>query len=295
MTLDFSGILKRAFHLTKNNRSLWVFGILMAFLNSGGNIGGRFNYSPDMDSSKFALPKIDPQTLLLVIVIAVVLGLLLFLIAIFINFLARGALIDMVDTIDKGGSASIKDGFKSGLSYLFSLFAISFLLGVSFFFAILITGGILIGPGVLLLLAKKTVFGIILLALGGLIWLAFLIAGSVFIGVITFFAEREMVLEGLGAIDSIKAGYALLRKNIGNSLVLWLINFGIGIVSGILVLIIVLITGLPIYLLAMALSKWLFILLIIPFAIIVFVSGLFETFFSTFWTLAFKELVKSET
>jgi len=290
MTLDFGGILKRAFQITKNNRSLWLFGILMAILNSGGNIGGRFNYSPNMDSSKFTVPKIDPQTLLLVIVIAVILGILLFLIAIFVNFLARGALIEMVDAIDKGGSVSVREGFKSGLSYLFSLFSISFLLGVSFFFAVVISGGILIVPGALLLIAKKTVIGIILLVLGGLIWLALLIAGSVLVSVVTFFAEREKVLEDLGVIESIKQGYALFRQNLGDSLVLWLINLGIGIVSGIIVLIIVLVTGLPVYLLAIALSKWLFILLIFPFAIIVFVSGLFETFFSTFWTIAYNEL-----
>jgi hypothetical protein len=293
MKLDFGRILKRAFEITKNNRSLWLFGILIAFFNVGSNVSSNFSrFQPERTVDKLpTIPKIDPSALVATIIIVILAVLVITLIVVFIGFFARAALIDLADKADKGESATIKSGFKGGFTFVLPLFAISIVIGLPLIIVLLLAGVLLLGPGILLLIAKKTVIGIILLILGGLVWLALLIAGSIAVTILNLFADRYLVLDDFGIFESIKRAFALFKGNLGTSLLLWLINIGIGLVQGAIVLIVAAILGLPIVLLAMAVSYWLFILLIFPFTAMVFTGGLFETFFSTFWTLAYKELV----
>lgn len=309
MSLNYGDIITRAFQITKNNRSLWIFGFLAALFGGSGVPNFNFNLpSNTFDSSKDFkdatkwLPKVDPSTVISIIVIAVIAFLIIWLIALFVRALSNGALIDMVGKIEDKNAVSIRNGFKSGLSFTLPLIGVVFSIWVPFLLTIILLGAILIGPGILFIVAAYPIPGVIWLVIGGFLLLIIIIVGSIGLSIINIFANRYLVLKKAAVFESIGQGYRLLKSNLGQSLLLWLINVGLAIgqaivlfiVYIIILLVIGLILGLPIVLLAMAVSNWLYLLLIIPFVIFLFavsfLGGLFETFFSAYWTLAFEEL-----
>lgn len=293
MPLNYGQILKRAFEITKNNRSLWLFGILVAIFNTSGNFTNipNFNYNRDSTSfPKVPIPKIDPDTIMLIIAIAALAFLVFVFLAIFVTFLARGALVGMVNKLDQEQAVSIKDGFLVGLSYILPLLAIGFLIWTPFVVGLLILAALTVGPGVLLILAEAKIIGIVLVVLGFLFWLAVVIVLAIALMIISLLAARFLIIGEKGIIGSINEGYRLLRNNLGPVLLVWLINLGIGFGQGIIFAIIIFIMVFPITMLAMFTSPFLFILLIIPFAGLVFIGGLFETFFSSLWTITYRRL-----
>ena len=314
MKLDYGQLITRAFEITKNNRALWVFGFILALF---GGLGFNFTFPNfSFDNSSFRrtdfddipfrkISSIDPTTIILIIVAVAVLLLVIWLIAKLLQALANGALVDMVDKVDKGDSITVKSGFKEGFSLSLPLVGVSFTIWIPAIIGIILLGGLTIGPGLFLLLAEYQVAGIILMILGGLLWIALIFIIAVASGVIGLYANRYLVLEDQGVIESIKSGFGLLRANLGQSTLLWLINMAFGVGQAIVgfavllvvVLVLSLVLGLPIALLALAVSKWLFILLAIPILLFIvaisFYAGLFQSFYSSYWTLAFKKMTET--
>jgi hypothetical protein len=127
------------------------------------------------------------------------------------------------------------------------------------------------------------------------------------------------VLEGLGVVDSIRAGYLVVRRHLLDVLIMWLIMVGIRIGWAILmvfatlvlipVALLLVVVGTALGGLPALLIGWLISLFIegpVPwivgvvigfpiFALVVgapwiFLGGLMETFKSSTWTLAYREL-----
>jgi len=317
MSLNYGEILKKSFNYTKNNRSLWFFGFILVLFGGGGGFAFP-NFNINLGSDLFQkkgntgikslpkiFPKIDPSTLLTIIIVGVVAIICIWLLVLFIQHLSRGALIEMVDDVDNGKSISIKGGFRGGFQYAMPLIGILIVISIPAIIASLVFGAILIGPGIGLIVAKKTILGIIATILGGLVWILLIIVLAVAIGIVNMLASRFYVIDGVGIMNSIKKSYLLFRNNIGPTLLLWLINVGIGIGQAVVMLVIILLLflilgillGLPIVLLAMNTNIWLYALLIIPIGlfmlIVSFIGGLFQSFFSVYWTLAFKDLTSA--
>jgi hypothetical protein len=105
--------------------------------------------------------------------------------------------------------------------------------------------------------------------------------------------RRERVLGSVGS------GYSLFRRNIGRSLLLWLIHLGLSIGIGIafilLLLIVALVLAIPAIVLAIAGSTtgaWIaggiaLVIFIPPFLV---ATGAIGTFTHAYWTLAFLRL-----
>ncbi len=211
----------------------------------------------------------------------------------------------MVDDVDNGKSISIKAGFRGGFQYAMPLIGILIVISIPAIIASLVFGAILIGPGIGLIVAKKTILGIIATVLGGLVWILLIIVLAVAIGIVNMLASRFYIIDRVGIMSSIKKSYLLFRNNIGPTLLLWLINVGIGIGQAVVILVVTLLLflilgillGLPIVLLAMNTNIWLYALLIIPIGLFIlivsFIGGLFQSFFSAYWTLAFKDLASA--
>ncbi|MGB8253354.1 MAG: hypothetical protein WCF08_09060, partial [Anaerolineaceae bacterium] len=62
-----------------------------------------------------------------------------------------------------------------------------------------------------------------------LLFILFFILLAIALGVIRNFAARICVLEGVGVIDSIKQGYAMVRRHLKQVFFIWLVMIGIGI------------------------------------------------------------------
>jgi len=167
----------------------------------------------------------------------------------------------------------------------------------------------------LLWTAKSTTAGVVgtvaAIGLGFLAILAIIVA-TVALNLIKLFARRVCALEGTGVIASVRHGYAMLRRNLKDVGVMWLITAGVHIGWPIVIVPVVILliavgvllggglllavrglTGLALseaaaWIVAGVAAGVLFILVLaVPLA---FLGGLKETYLSSTWTLTYREL-----
>ncbi len=290
MKLDYGLLLRRAWDIIWAHKFLIVLGVLVA-LTSGGNASGtgyRFNGGnfdqtmprdfqdipemPNLDIPRdLGLPvAIGGALLVVIIVLAIVVGLVVWVVA----TLARGGLIAGVDTIVDGGVSSFSQAFSAGLQKGWRLLGIGILPGI---------------PGLIILLAGLGVVGFslgltqfldvgwrslgtgALVLIGGLVCIVAPIA--LVLGLLRTFAERACMLEDLGVFASYKRGWQVLSTNIGPVVILFLIQIGISIALGLL-------GALPGIVMTLCCILW---------PVLLVVQGAISAYFSTLWTLAWRE------
>jgi hypothetical protein len=146
----------------------------------------------------------------------------------------------------------------------------------------------------------------------GLLVILLAIVVSVTLSVLMRFFRRVCVLEQRGVTESIGRGYFMVKQNVKDVAVLWLIMLGLGIGWGILMIPVTLVVlflgaligGLPAllagvladlalggaapWIVGLAVGIPLFILVVA--APLLFLGGLWEVFKSSVWTLTYREL-----
>ena len=313
--MDHVGILKRAFHITRRYRVLWIFGILLALFSSSGGSGPNINIpgggqgrAPGGWPPGFTPPMVAPGAIA-GIVIACCCLLLLFVVAgIIISYLARTALYRMVDEIEETEtSPSWREGFRLGWSKrALRIFGIDLVIGIPFAIAVILLLALALSPLLLLTVDSDAlrVLGIVLTI--GLVLLAIgvLIVAGVIVNTAKRFMHRQAALQGRSIGESIVLGYQMVRANLKDAAVMWLLMLGVGFGWGIVmipVFIIVMLLaaavgGLPAWAIWQATETlWLTLLVGIPLFFLimipplVFLNGLYLVFQSSTWTLTYRE------
>jgi len=134
-------------------------------------------------------------------------------------------------------------------------------------------------------------------AIPGICGLALL---GAFLGLVQTYAERAAVLEELGAIDSLKRAWQVIRDNPGPTALMWLIFLGIGLALGFLSFLLIALTAAPIVvaLLATEPAVWWIAPIcgggLLIFVLAAFVNGIVTTFTSAAWTLTYRRLAGLE-
>ena len=262
------------------------------------------------------------STLIGIIVGLVCLGLLLFTVFRIANYVSQVALIRMVDQYETSGEkVTWKQGFRLGWSrQAWQLFLVDLVIFLPLFVIVLV----LIGCAALPLIASSVngeqpaVFNIVTAIGISFMAIFLLIVIGLVLSLVMELIRRVCVLEERGAIEAIRQGVQTLRSHFKDVFLMWLILVGVNLayfVVMIPVLLLVLGVGvllggglgfltyslaaisgsqLAAILWAVGLGLMLFIIVIsIPLG---FLGGLRETFFSTTWTLTYREikLVKAE-
>jgi hypothetical protein len=319
--MDYVKVLKRAWHIVWNYRALWVFGFILA-LTAGKGSNNLVQYTfgdEDFSGSGLRLGRISPEVgrMLLAIGIGVAcLVVLLIIVGTIARYVAETALIQMVDEHEETGQKhSVRQGFRMGWSRsAFHLFLIDLVIGlpVAVVFILLF---LLAAAPLLLWATESTAAG----ALGtattiGLVLLVVLLAifVAVILAVLKPFFRRVCVLERLGVTEAIRQGYAMVRQNLSDVGILWLITLGLRIGWAILmipvVLLLLVVSGAMGGLLALLAggltglafegpAPWIVagvvgipIFILVMVAPLSFLGGLFEVFLSSTWTLTYREL-----
>jgi hypothetical protein len=325
--MDYGRILRRAWHLTLHYRALWVFGILLAIFTGsssggGGNSGFRFNggnmgqFSGMPFSGGGNLGSSELAFIAVFILALIALAFLLAIASVVLRYVSQVALMRMVDTTeDTGAKLRWTKGFRLGWSRgAWRLFLIDLVITIP----LIIVFGLLFLLALTPLLAwaaGDTTVGIIgTVATIGLFLLVVLLAiiVAVALSVLRQFFYRMAVLRDYGVFDSIRHGWAVVRARFTQAGSMWLILVGIGIAYGIAMLVVALvllvvggvvaiIPGLAVYAavysvagtgaaVAAGLLVGLPVFLIIVIVPSLFISGLWEVFHSSVWTLTFREL-----
>jgi hypothetical protein len=321
--MDHIGVLKRAWHMTWRYRVLWVFGIILALTTSRGGStgGGQYNFNGDdfiSPGGVFSPPHIPPEVIGVLVGIGLAMAcflLILMVVAVIARYVAETALIRLVDDHEETGEKrSIRQGFRLGWSRAaWRIFVIDLLIGIPVVLAFMLLFLLSLAP-LLLWATGSTAAGIMgTVATVGLFFLFIFLAIAVLV-VITLllkFFHRACALEDRGVIDSIKVGYGVVRRHLGDVAIVWLLMVGVGIGLAIvmflavllLIALAVMLTAVP-ALLAGGLASLAFegpvpwilaavaavpIFILVMMVPLLFLGGLIEVFKSSVWTLTYRE------
>lgn len=297
---DYGKLLSRAWDIIWKYKFLILLGVLVALGSSnggtgapGGGGGGGFQGDrPDREWQQppFEFPEEFPEWDEWehrrdrgIPVLGIVLGILLLGVVIVIALalwvvatIARGALIDAVRVIESGGTSSFSLAWQAGWRHGWQLLGIGILPAIPM---LVLTIGGLGMTGVLAGLSG--LFGREAAAfsgIGGLIGVFAALACiaaplALVLGLLQTFANRACMFDHLGVFASYRRGWDVLVDNIGPVLVLFLIQIGINIAIGLVMI-------LPGILMTICCVLWPVLLLI---------RGAIAAYFSTMWTLAWGE------
>jgi len=306
--VNYGDLIRDAVAISWRNKFLWFFGFFAGgtgtnFLSNvptgGGNLdGGDFEQSGGPGVAAQLGPGIFDNVALIVALFVV--GVVVLLLFGALTLISQGALAENVSAIDRGEGRRFSSGWRAGLRNLWRVLGYY----VVFF---LITVGLLIAIGIPIALLIAGTFAatesvgarITVAVLAGLLGVLLLIAVFVPLSIVGQYALREVVVRREGVFASVGGGYGVFRSNVGRSLLLWLINLGLGIAVGIAVLIALLLVGLvlflPTLLLAFADQSTAAVVagivagaILLP--LLLLVSGATGAFFHSYWTLAYLRL-----
>lgn len=315
--MDYGNVLRRSWQVTWQHKFMIVLGFLASL--GGGFSSSGTNYTTnaeDMQSLPFMNGNMDA---ILPALGALAVGAFCFLFILGIAFwllklVSEAGLIDAAYQLDSGQPATFKSALTTGWHKLGSLVGLNILM----FLPLAILIGLLIAMGVVSLvgavggaayagedaLGAMAGAGVGLIALFccllcGVILLAFVV------GLIYTFAQRALVLEDLGVIDSIRRGWQVLRENLAEVIILLILFFVISIAVGIAVAIILIPLGIfsvgPTALRLFAgeqVGGFDIGLMILGFLIMAVLSAairsIYMSFQSSAYTLAFKEFTEKQ-
>ncbi|MFP4346034.1 MAG: hypothetical protein ACLFU8_15165 [Anaerolineales bacterium] len=283
--MDYGQLLSRTWNLIWEYKFLILLGVLVALgggtstdfnidLSRGrstqinlpeefnwGDFEGEFDFDRDLNIPNF-VPALVIPTFLFGLLIAFALWVL--------ATIARGGLIAGASALDAGLSSNFSAAWSAGWQKGWRLLGISLLPAIPTFFTFLLGIISFVGvAGIYALLGEgfATPIGVGLVpVLIGATCVLFPIA--LILGLLATFAYRACMFEDLGVFASYRRGFNVLIENIGEVVVLFLIQVGIGIVLGFLLLI-------P----SICCLLW---------PVLLVVRGAIAAYFSTLWTLAWR-------
>lgn len=301
-SIPYIEILKQAGRIVWQHRFLLWFGLLMALGSPGSfNIGSNNeDFGKQGEAAKNFFEN-HWQIVLAITVMLFIVGIILFL----ISLIAKAGLVRSVNLVNQNkktnfkegppeAKASFRAGWRSGKKYLGKLFKLAIL----FFLATFMVMIILAVPVIYLVIAKSWVSAVLV----GLLAIAILIPIMFVFSLTKIFAEFYIILSDLRVRSAIEAGYNLLLKNIGNSIIFGLLLLAVSLAAGIVLLpvagialVILVPTGAVFfYLSKIAFAIFLAIAILLFLAAILFVSAIFQAYRQTAWTLFFHEIAKVE-
>jgi len=261
MTVDYGQILHKSWAITKKNKWLWVFGLILAtFSSSGGgsfNLGNSFN-SKDISSSNFKISNrylsadqylfmvnaIENWFLSIPISTWITLGISIFVlmlvgivISTVISSWVQASLISGIATAHEDKPVTLTSASAVG----FAKFGQLIIFGLINFGLVIVATLALIVLGILAATISPIVA--ILIMVPGAI---FFIAGVVLLAFISLYAQRLIVLKNLSPWAAWKKSLNLTKGAFLPTLVMGFINMGIGCGVGcVSALIMGIIIGLP--------------------------------------------------
>ncbi|MCE7980501.1 MAG: hypothetical protein DYG89_04860 [Caldilinea sp. CFX5] len=282
--MDYSRLLNRAWTIVWTHKFLIFLGVLAALGGGegGNNIswqmsGSNGDNQPTVDWGENVFTRIPVWLLVFGVAFLLALGLILWV----VSTVARGGLIAGVDTIERGGETTFLTAWNAGWQKVWTLLGIALLpiLPILLLLAAGLTSvGTLVGFTALfrgeLDFPLRTSFGVTLVAMACLT-----VPVALGLMLLRNFAERACLLENVGVFAAYRRGWEVLTHNLGPAIILFLIQIGLSILLGISMI------G-PGLVMALCFLLWPLLLLI---------GGAVAAYFSTLWTLAWREWTVGNT
>ncbi len=283
LDMEYSNIVNRSVNIVWQNKFLIVLGFLASlgsgsFGGGGGGNGnnGSGNVQPFGEPGQ--LPEFGEEIagLALGVIIALVCVVLLVGIALWaVSTIARGGLITSVDTIESGGKSGFSQAWRAGWQKAWTLLGIGLLPGIPGLL-LFIMGVLALGAygGIFALFGERLALPAGVAGMGIIIALMACIVVPIILllSILRSFAERACMLENLGVVDAYRRGWNVLTANIGEAIILFVLQFVIFVVLGILLF-------LPGLILILCCFLW---------PLLLALQGAISAVVSAMWTLAWR-------
>ena len=302
--MNYGELLSEAFRLTWRNRFLWFFGFFVA--GTGGSFNLPTNFGSQMGQNPFGgaggpLRWISENLVLfLTAVIAVVV--VLTLVFLVLSMISHGALADSVATLHRGESRRFGSAFRAGTTNFWRVLGLKVLfLLMALGLALIIFLPVVLGGIAAFSLSDSTGLRVLAVVLGVIFVFVALIVVFLPFAILNQFALRELVVNRRRILESIGGGFGLFRRNIGRSLLVWLLQLAVMLGLGIAALVVIVIFGAILLGPAIALFATDHttagvvagvvggLLFLVPVFVI---SGAIGAFNHAYWTLAYLRLVE---
>lgn len=299
--MNYGEIISSAARLTWRNKFLWFFGFFAGasasfnFPGGGGDFGNGGFQAPLRDTAAWI-----QNNLALFLTVVITLAVLFVVVGIVLSMISQGALVESVAALDRGEERRFGSAWRAGTANFWRVLGLKVLfLLISIALSLALTL-VLVAPTVGIFFATESVAArVIAVVFAVLTGLALLLLIFLPLAVIGQWALRRLVIDRDRIWESIRSGYGLFRRNIGRSLLIWLIQLGLMLGAGIVMLIAILLLGLllvgPAFLLGRADYTTAAIAVgaiggAVLLAVFFVLSAILGTFNSSYWTLAYLRL-----
>jgi hypothetical protein len=327
--MDHSKILRRALDIVLKYKVLWLFGVLAALGASAGSSynGGGSSYQFNGNSfgrgpNAMMPPGIFRPDLGHVLVLGLVLlGVVISLAVMVLRFMGETALMRLVDDFEATGEKRrVGRGFRLGWSVRsLRLFAIDLVIGIPVGIAFVLLFLLALSPLLLWVTGSNIMGALGTVATIGLVIVMIVLAilVALVISLLKPFFWRKAALGDRGVFASIGEGYRMVRRHLRDAGLMWLMLVGLQIAYGlvmipvtiVLLILATAIAGFPALAVGMLASMtmagpgpmFLGLLVGVPiwvvifFAPLLFVGGLWTAYKSSVWTLTYRELSALES
>jgi hypothetical protein len=306
--VNYGDLIRDAFRISWRNKYLWFFGFFAGGVGSsfGGNVPSGAGNFDGGGSEQSGTPGIAAQVgpglfdnVALLVALFVVIGLIV-LLFLALTLISQGALAENVAAIDRGEGRRFGSGWRAGLGNVWRVlgyYVVYFLITLGLLIAIGVPIALLVG--VTFAVTQSVAARVIVAVLAALLGLLALIVVFIPLSIVGQYSLREIVVRRTSIFASFGGGYRIFRRDVGRSLLLWLINLLLGIGVTIAVVLVLDIVGLvlflPTILLAFAEMSTAAVVTgivagVILLPIFLAVSGATGAFFHSYWTLAYLRL-----
>ena len=277
--MEYGKLLSRSVNIVWQNKFLILLGILASLANGSFN-GGGGNSSADSTSfgelgqlSEFQneIAGLAAGLIIGLICVLVLVGLVLWA----ISTIARGGMIASADSIESGEKSSFSQAWGAGWHKAWTLLGIGFLPAIPglilFVLGIMAFGAY---GGIYALFGEELSTALGTAEIGIMIAALLCIVGPIVLvlSILRNFAERACMLEDLGIIESYRRGTSVLMSNLGEAIILFLLQIAIFFILGILLFV-------PGIISAICCCLW---------PLLLVVQGAISAFLTTLWTLAWR-------
>lgn len=284
--MDYGRVFSRSVNIVWQNKYLILLGFLAA-LGSGsfpsgggggtGGASGNGNGQPFGDPGQ--VPDISAEVAGLAVGAIIVLLCLIVLIGVSLwalSTIARGGLIAGVNSIETGEKSSFGQAWSAGWQKAWTLLGIGILPGIPGLLLFLVAViGLGAYGGAVALVGEEFVgpLGRSGLAITLGIFACIIVPIMLALAILRNFAERACMLEDYGVIDSYRRGWNVLMANLGEAIILFVLQIVIFVVLGIVFFV-------PGVIVALCCLLW---------PLLIAVQGAITAFVSAVWTLAWRE------
>jgi membrane-anchored glycerophosphoryl diester phosphodiesterase (GDPDase) len=244
--MNYGDLLSEAFRLTWRNRYLWFFGFFIA----GG--GGSFNFPANFGGEEVRNPFgpvagplqwiSDNLVLFLTVVISVIV--LLVLVFLVLSIISQGALAESIAALHREETRGFGSAFRAGTANFWRVLGLKvlfFLIALGLLLVIFLP--VVLGALAAFSLTDSTGLRVLAFVLGVLFVFVALVVVFLPFAIVNQFGLRELVVSRRRITESIAGGFRLFRRNIGRSLLVWLIQLAVMLGLGIAVLVVLVILG----------------------------------------------------